>query len=561
MKKKYSFLLLFALTIVLTTAKAQESASANVKFSDVKDAYVEIVHRYDNFDNEEETGTDYFLFDISGNGIPELWIITGTAEYCRTLKVYTYIDGTDRMIYETGAGHTEFYAGDNYILCVYSRSDGERRTRLYYNGNSIDEKVVLEMSPWDDWDNYKGPEEEEISLIEISDVSEINNVFDRLEKELMKAKERAALKSRKNYPDSCFVQVVPPDKKRFKWLYGLWYNPRSDRYIVLTPKHIRDGKKLGDIFHQKFLKLTVIKKHPTHSEYIILNDGDSLNLYADEVKQTLFSESNEEDAQEVQIYTWEKQNTLTNVIFKLVMIIVCLVLGIVAVVFGVVFLIKGIKKLFRVTKEKMPQVKESINKTSQQIKQKSAESYALAKEKTKQAVELGKEKTKQAVELGKEKADSLKDKLSELADNDDKEVVTINKGFLKKALIVIALISVIALIVTKCSHRSSNSKGNSGNRTEKIMNKNSQTNKNRYENVPWQQCVDIDFRDVSVGMMRGPGLEVTNICDETIREVRVTLYAGAASEGYSFYNLKPGESDTKPIRMPHFDDFRVSVRF
>ena len=127
------------------------------------------------------------------------------------------------------------------------------------------------MSPWDDWDNYKGPEEEEISLIEISDVSEINNVFDRLEKELMKAKERAALKSRKNYPDSCFVQVVPPDKKRFKWLYGLWYNPRSDRYIVLTPKHIRDGKKLGDIFHQKFLKLTVIKKHPTHSEYIILN--------------------------------------------------------------------------------------------------------------------------------------------------------------------------------------------------------------------------------------------------------------------------------------------------
>ena len=154
------------------------------------------------------------------------------------------------------------------------------------------------------------------------------------------AVEQPIFLSHKSYPDSCFVQVVPSDKKRFKWLYGIWYNPRSDKYIVLTPKHIHNGKKLGDIFHQKLLKLTVIKKHPTHSEYIILNDGDSLNLYADEVRQTLFSESNGEDAQEVQVYTWERQNTLTNVIFKLVMLIVCLVLGIVAVVFGIILLVK-----------------------------------------------------------------------------------------------------------------------------------------------------------------------------------------------------------------------------
>ena len=96
---------------------------------------------------------------------------------------------------------------------------------------------------------------------------------------------------------------------------------------------------------------------------------------------------------------------------------------------------------------------------------------------------------------------------------------------------------------------------------ERNVNINNGTNKNRYEIVPWQQCVDIDFQQVAVGMMQGPYLVATNICDETIKEVRVTLYAGATSEGYSFYNLKLGETETKPIRMPHFDDCKVSMRF
>ena len=72
----------------------------------VKKAYLKKIYSLSKFQDE-----GYFLTDITGDGIPELWVKYGTCEADYMLDVYTYTKSGLRRILRTGASHAHHLLG------------------------------------------------------------------------------------------------------------------------------------------------------------------------------------------------------------------------------------------------------------------------------------------------------------------------------------------------------------------------------------------------------------------------------------------------------------------
>lgn len=128
---------------------------------------------------------EYFLYDITGDGIPELWIKYGTCEADYEIKVCTYDkDYNYKIIWVSNAGHCGYYEGNGYILQIYAHMGEAFWTKLTYNGKkivetSIYEETVVEI---DDEGNYcyrdyKEPLEKYIELHSFHDAEPINRAI------------------------------------------------------------------------------------------------------------------------------------------------------------------------------------------------------------------------------------------------------------------------------------------------------------------------------------------------------------------------------------------------
>lgn len=102
-------------------------------------AYVETVSEF------SESG-EYFLYDITKDGIPELWVRHGYTEANTMLSVYTYNNGEIKSIYEDGAGHSFFSFGNNYVIQCYAHQIYSLYKLTYEKGkvvlNTIYEEVM-----------------------------------------------------------------------------------------------------------------------------------------------------------------------------------------------------------------------------------------------------------------------------------------------------------------------------------------------------------------------------------------------------------------------------------
>lgn len=91
--------------------------------------------------------SDYFLHDITGDGQPELWIISGTCEANKNLWVYTTNDSTVQKILSDDGGHTEFFLkGDTIGSLTCNTGEGFVSGYSYKNG-----KVLVESIEYDGW--------------------------------------------------------------------------------------------------------------------------------------------------------------------------------------------------------------------------------------------------------------------------------------------------------------------------------------------------------------------------------------------------------------------------
>ena len=89
----------------------------------------------------------YFLHDITGDGQPELWIVSGTCDADKDLWVYTATDGSVRKIISDNGGHTEFFLKGNTIgSLTCNTGSGYVSGYSYRNG-----KILVESIEYNGW--------------------------------------------------------------------------------------------------------------------------------------------------------------------------------------------------------------------------------------------------------------------------------------------------------------------------------------------------------------------------------------------------------------------------
>ncbi len=91
----------------------------------------------------------YFLFDISGDSIPELWTYIGKSEADTRLKAYTILNGKAQLIYDGAGNHTEYYIFNNQLVGIINIIGAGVIIIYDYDGKQVTDSMV-EFSTWND---------------------------------------------------------------------------------------------------------------------------------------------------------------------------------------------------------------------------------------------------------------------------------------------------------------------------------------------------------------------------------------------------------------------------
>lgn len=110
----------------------------------------------------------YFIHDISGDRLPELFIKTGSCELDYELHVFTYSNGRVKNVGSVGAGHTGFSKGDGCLLCGWGHMGSSSYSKMTLRGGKlkitsstrsawndadyVDEHSMSNYDPLEDWD-------------------------------------------------------------------------------------------------------------------------------------------------------------------------------------------------------------------------------------------------------------------------------------------------------------------------------------------------------------------------------------------------------------------------
>lgn len=93
---------------------------------------------------------EYFLYDITGDNIPELWVKLGTCEADTKLQAFTFEDGNVSKIYDGDGGHSDYFVFDNHIVCVMCNTGAGIVITYDYDGKQVVDSGVM-FSTWNDY--------------------------------------------------------------------------------------------------------------------------------------------------------------------------------------------------------------------------------------------------------------------------------------------------------------------------------------------------------------------------------------------------------------------------
>lgn len=121
----------------------------------------------------------YSLFDITGDGIPELWIDTGEDEAERQIEVYTFANGSMEEIYKESSGHSSFYMQKGNVIQWYSQMGEATWTELSYDDKTkrIKDKEVFSQYV-EDADDYKIPQGKQMQFHSPDDTQPVISIFE-----------------------------------------------------------------------------------------------------------------------------------------------------------------------------------------------------------------------------------------------------------------------------------------------------------------------------------------------------------------------------------------------
>ena len=143
-----------------------------------RQSYINILKDYlERFGVDEYGWFGYFLYDITRDGEPELWVKAGTCEADFMLYVYTLKDGVATKIFEEGSSHSGFCRGNNYIIRHWAHMGYAAMYKLTYDGSKIKSRCIYEEDNIESSYDYKEPSEPAIHLNRFDDYSPVNEAF------------------------------------------------------------------------------------------------------------------------------------------------------------------------------------------------------------------------------------------------------------------------------------------------------------------------------------------------------------------------------------------------
>ena len=110
--------------------------------------YIDIIK---NQKNRGYQRCEYFMFDITDNNYPDLFLMVGDCEADYTMYVfsnYTNDEGQTenvREVFKFGAAHASFYKGSNYIIADCGTQGYYERHKLYYEAGKIRDEVIRQF--------------------------------------------------------------------------------------------------------------------------------------------------------------------------------------------------------------------------------------------------------------------------------------------------------------------------------------------------------------------------------------------------------------------------------
>lgn len=108
----------------------------------------------------------YFLYDITKDGIPEIWIKTGTCEADYGLNVYTIANGDVRQILDSDGGHIDFFLKGDTIGSIICNTGCGFVSIYRYNGKKIT-KQSAEFSMWNEEGKAIAVRKDEQEIVDI----------------------------------------------------------------------------------------------------------------------------------------------------------------------------------------------------------------------------------------------------------------------------------------------------------------------------------------------------------------------------------------------------------
>ena len=128
-----------------TEPAATESISPNL----LPAMYQSVIDEYSTPEYEGMNHTEYFLYDITGDDTPELWISTGSCEADTRLRVYTKDEKKIRLIYDGDGGHSDYFVFNGELVCVMCNTGSGVVITYKYDDRAITDHAV-EFSTWND---------------------------------------------------------------------------------------------------------------------------------------------------------------------------------------------------------------------------------------------------------------------------------------------------------------------------------------------------------------------------------------------------------------------------
>lgn len=155
--------------------KERQDSLEKVRIQMKQKPYLTLLDKYGQGDN---WGKCYFLFDITGDGLPEIWMNIKESEDFH-FHVYSCLNGEAKLLFNEELGYNcSFYNGDNYVLMEYAHMGFQVIYKFYLSNNVIKKEKIFETEEAESMNDvvYKEIEEPSITTYELTDKSAIYEI-------------------------------------------------------------------------------------------------------------------------------------------------------------------------------------------------------------------------------------------------------------------------------------------------------------------------------------------------------------------------------------------------